>query len=39
MLAEGYLPEYGGELCYIVVMQHMRKDIIGEFISDLSATL
>lgn len=39
MLAEGYLPEYGGELCHIVVMQHVKKDIIDEFINDLSETL
>ncbi len=38
MLAEGNLPEYGGELCHIVVMQHVKKSIIDEFISDLSAS-
>lgn len=35
MLANGYLPEYGGELSHIVVMQHVKKDIIDEFIADL----
>lgn len=35
MLANGYIPEYGGELSHIVVMQHVRKDIIDEFIADL----
>lgn len=34
-LANGYLEEYGGELCHIVVMQHVTKDIIDEFIQDL----
>ena len=34
-LANGYLPEYGGELSHIVVMQHVKKDIIDEFIADL----
>lgn len=34
-LANGYLPEYGGELSHIVVMQHVTKNIIDEFISDL----
>lgn len=35
MLANGYLPEFGGELSHIVVMQHVKKDIIDEFIADL----
>lgn len=39
MLANGYLENYGGELSHIVVMQHVNKDIIDEFISDLSSTL
>ena len=30
-LANGFLPEYGGELSHIVVMQHVKKDIIDEF--------
>lgn len=34
-LANGYLPEYGGDLSHIVVMQHVTKDIIDEFINDL----
>ena len=34
-LANGYIPEYGGELSHIVVMQHVTKDIIDEFIEDL----
>ena len=34
-LANGYMPEYGGELSHIVVMQHVNKDIIDEFIKDL----
>lgn len=34
-LANGCLPEYGGDLSHIVVMQHVTKDIIDEFISDL----
>ena len=34
-LANGYLPEYGGDLSHIVVMQHVTKDIIDEFIGDL----
>lgn len=34
-LANGYLPEYGGELSHIVVMQHVKKNIIDEFIADL----
>lgn len=39
MLADGYLPDYGGELCHIVVMQHVKKNIIDEFIDDLSASI
>ena len=35
MLANGYIPEYGGELSHIVVMQHVKKNIIDEFIEDL----
>ena len=38
-LANGYLEEYGGELCHIVVMQHVKKKIIDEFIEDLKTTL
>jgi len=34
-LANGYVPEYGGELSHIVVMQHVKKNIIDEFIADL----
>lgn len=34
-LANGYIPEYGGELSHIVVMQHVKKNIIDEFIADL----
>ena len=36
MLAQGFLPQYGGELSHIVVMQHVGKDIIDEFIADLT---
>jgi len=36
-LANGYIPEYGGELSHIVVMQHVKKNIIDEFISDLQS--
>ena len=39
MLANGNLPKYGGELSHIVVMQHVNKNIIDEFISDLASTL
>ena len=39
MLANGMLPEYGGELSHIVVMQHVSKDIIDEFINDLLSSL
>ena len=39
MLANGYLPEYGGDLSHIVVMQHVKKNIIDEFISDLQESL
>ncbi len=35
-LANGFLPEYGGELSHIVVMQHVKKNIIDEFIEDLN---
>jgi len=38
-LANGYIPEYGGNLSHIVVMQHVKKNIIDEFISDLSKEL
>ena len=38
MLANGYLPEYGGELSHIVVMQHVKENIIDEFIDDLLAS-
>ena len=34
-LANGYIQEYGGELSHIVVMQHVKKNIIDDFISDL----
>ena len=34
-LANGVLPEYGGELSHIVVMQHVKKEIIDEFIDDI----
>ena len=39
MLAEGFLPEYGGELSHIVVMQHVNKSIIDEFLEDLKVSL
>ncbi len=35
-LANGFLTEYGGELSHIVVMQHVKKNIIDDFIEDLS---
>ena len=35
MLANGYMEEYGGELSHIVVMQHVKKNIIDEFVNDL----
>jgi len=35
-LANGYLEEYGGELSHIVVMQHVKKNIIDDFIADLT---
>ena len=38
MLAGGNNPEYGGELSHIVVMQHVKKEIIDEFIEDLVAS-
>lgn len=38
-LAGGHLEEYGGDLCHIVVMQHVKKNIIDEFIDDLISTL
>lgn len=38
-LANGNLPEYGGELSHIVVMQHVKKNIIDEFIEDLQRGL
>ena len=34
-LANGFLPEYGGELSHIVVMQHVKKTTIDAFIEDL----
>ena len=34
-LANGFIPQYGGELSHIVVMQHVKKEIIDEFIEDL----
>ena len=39
MLANGDIPEYGGELSHIVVMQHVTPGIIDEFIEDLTASL
>lgn len=39
MLAGGYLADYGGNLCHIVVMQHVKKEIIDEFIDDLQVSL
>ena len=35
MLANGYNEDYGGELSHIVVMQHVTKAIIDEFIQDI----
>lgn len=34
-LANGFIPQYGGELSHIVVMQHVKKEIIDEFVSDI----
>lgn len=34
-LANGFLKDYGGELSHVVVMQHVRENIIDEFIEDL----
>lgn len=34
-LANGFIPEYGGNLSHIVVMQHVKRNIIDEFVSDL----
>ena len=34
-LANGYLEEYGGDLSHIVVMQHVKKNIIDEFVEDI----
>lgn len=34
-LANGYISEFGGELSHIVVMQHVTKSIIDEFVEDL----
>ncbi len=34
-LANGFNPKYGGELSHIVVMQHVKKNIIDDFIADL----
>ena len=34
-LANGNIPEYGGELSHIVVMQHVKKNVIDNFIEDL----
>ena len=34
-LANGMLPNNGGEASHIVVMQHVKKNIIDEFISDI----
>lgn len=39
ILANGMIPEFGGELSHIVVMQHVSKDIIDEFINDLVTSL
>lgn len=38
MLADGYLPDYGGDLSHIVVMQHVSESVIDEFIADLLAS-
>ena len=38
-LANGYNPKFGGDLSHIVVMQHVKKNIIDEFIEDLVASL
>jgi len=35
-LADGYLKEYGGEVSHIVVMQHVKENVIDEFIADLT---
>ncbi|MCQ2327711.1 MAG: aminotransferase class V-fold PLP-dependent enzyme, partial [Bacteroidales bacterium] len=36
-LANGYLKKYGGELSHVVVMQHVKKNVIDEFVEDLLA--
>ena len=38
-LANGNLPDYGGELSHIVVMQHVKKNVIDDFIADLKSSL
>lgn len=38
-LANGFLPDYGGELSHIVVMQHVKEKVIDNFISDLLSSL
>lgn len=35
-LANGFLPQYGGELSHIVVMQHVKKNVIDDFIEDIT---
>ena len=39
MLANGYIPEYGGELSHIVVMQHVNENIIDKFIEDIKSEM
>lgn len=39
MLANGHLSEYGGDLSHIVVMQHVKKNIIDDFVADVASTL
>ena len=36
-LANGFNKDYGGELSHVVVMQHVKKNIIDDFINDLQS--
>lgn len=38
-LAQGYDERFGGDLAHIVVMQHVTKEKIDVFISDLKKSL
>ena len=38
-LANSYDERFGGDLSHVVVMQHVKKDVIDKFIAELEGTM